>query len=1837
MPVLTGEEDVGLFAPVYATLPPVIPVPTATPTPQYTPAPAPVPTPTPNAYADLIAAWQASGLPIEEFKRQALAKAQANVDDVALYVNRLQNPTEPPEPEVVTMQRLGFIGGMPNENPLAAPGAAGFIPLGTSDADRAYAKAMGGIVTGEDVKGYADYEAMKQGYKQVATKEGQYWVKGRPSEPSLMDRVAGLAQNVLETKPAEAVTGALGWLQEKTEPLAGQWIASRRGNLSGVLPFAVPETAMGVARGPREEFTPAEQYQIEQAPWWKKPLEVGRAEYAHANPVDQLVASIATDPLTYVGPGGILKTRLIMRGMEATRAARAGAGWKAVGEAVLSAEKAKAVRLAAEAEVAARTAIRESLWIPGADGVVTDGRAFLTPEALAKEGTAEAKAALGLEGAPMFTAKGELWKPLTPEANASRLAKVEALADAEPVAPVPLDEALTLPRTQTLAYTYQASREASLRTGGAAAEAASERARAELTWALREQTQMAPYRVLIGEGGISAEDAIRAFRNGEGYYVGGFDGQRAQFHFYDEVDDVVNRMGGHEPLRIRPRPAAATPPQAMRQAELAAAEKALDAEAKTLPLDLKLARSLSLRSSEKTWNSLSRSERVAILQRAGGETALAARRWQRIDGATRNSVVREMRNIATGGARAAPEILTPTQAAASDALLNEAVAALKEQALIAKKARPKLAVQYHLERRARAKRLGEVAAQQLGEAGIAQKRMIAAGELAPGLKPYVGMSQEYKDAIINAIERSDALLDWEKYNVELGLQAMWNGEKFLQPVQLGYIERVFGPDLAKALAEAKLAGNAGLEFMGKAIGVPADVGRGMMTVLTAGDLSASLRQGVILSLTHPIEGFAKPFARQVRAVFSQDAYDLLKRAREAHPHYRLYTEGFGLRINELATEAGAYGKSPEQFRGPISRWIEKWVPGVKQSERAFVTFLNEQRFNVMDNWYTPYALKKEVPVGEAQGMARWINWASGEGPLPKGGAEALTALFWAPKLAMSRFAWPTAALWTSGAARRAILRDQFQFAGTVLGFLALAKASGAADVELDPRSTEFGKIRIGNTRIDITGGEQMLVRSMAQLITGQRKDIGGGIYDASRKAILARFLQSKLQPGVGLVFDIWQGHTFIGDELTNTGSTWKAQAFNRLVPLAVQDSVDAVREWGPKGLLVAPLAVIGLGTQTYSTPWSTLLDAEDKAAVDAGFKDFAAMKHEMGTNMALAKVMKDPEVVAAQNRADAYRKAHGGYRPLSEITAGFLAKQLEDDGKLTETHELTPLQWRQQHTINTGDQAVAVQTFINANPDLKKRFEKAEAKIGDPFALPEGADPDTVLAAYFKMMKPYKDELTGRIDSAGWDRLNEDEYRFRKQLTPEQITLLDSNLQTGKTTSLGPTKTDVERLYEADRETIEATGWWNIPDNSWKSVQTDPVKVAEQLTTKTNPVTPDDVKDLCATASKFATSDEYALYVYNKAFEKTGSRIAAAEALTSDPILSKVIGGLIGDARKGILDAQPELAPKVIGWGFQTDVVNALLARVLGAQGTTIPDVNQQLLAAGLAPIGSADDKKKAQESFAAGAATPPPIAEPPLASPAAGPVAGPPVEPAAETGGTSTSAAGVSSGGGGTATAGTAISVNPAVQPSGTKAKPEVGSYEAVMARLQGEAPYPDATVIATARAIAELGGVDLATAPAGLPAEQLKAKIATAGVSDRTWQTVGALGLQGKSNMLATFWTMLTAGQNSALAKTVMKNEDVLRVLDNLKTLGSATVEMYMRAFESMTTIFNEGVTKAQEAESKALQKAITAQEKKATSAAKSAAKKAEAAAEKEAAAQAERDRWARLAAELRGAPEF
>jgi hypothetical protein len=221
-------------------------------------------------------------------------------------------------------------------------------------------------------------------------------------------------------------------------------------------------------------------------------------------------------------------------------------------------------------------------------------------------------------------------------------------------------------------------------------------------------------------------------------------------------------------------------------------------------------------------------------------------------------------------------------------------------------------------------------------------------------------------------------------------------------------------------------------------------------------------------------------------------------------------------------------------------------------------------------------------------LADFINHATGRGDLGAftKAAPWLNAMFFSPRYIMSRIQVPLDLINTTPAVRKVVARNLVSFVGAGMFAQFLASLAGG-ETEDDPRSSDFGKVKIGNTRIDFWAGFQPYVRVIAQIITEERKSTKTGeIYHIDPIDVGINFFRSKLAPVPGLVWDLKAGETFIGEELSAENA--EKIIYEQLTPMSVQDWIEAVRDSGlVTGTGFGLLAMLGVGIQTYGDNWES--------------------------------------------------------------------------------------------------------------------------------------------------------------------------------------------------------------------------------------------------------------------------------------------------------------------------------------------------------------------------------------------------------------------------------------------------------------------------------------------------------------------------------------------------------------------------------------------------------------------------------------------------------------------------
>lgn len=417
-----------------------------------------------------------------------------------------------------------------------------------------------------------------------------------------------------------------------------------------------------------------------------------------------------------------------------------------------------------------------------------------------------------------------------------------------------------------------------------------------------------------------------------------------------------------------------------------------------------------------------------------------------------------------------------------------------------------------------------------------------------------------------------------------GLDRMLSG-RLPQKAQIAKLEKVFGRELVEEL-EKKRSSLAKMYDMGlQLINIP----RSLMASM---DLSAPFRQGVFF-VSRP-EFWGKAWPDMIRSMKSEQAFNDLQLQIENDPDYLVLKEA-GLDITGMSTVADR----EEDFQAPLLErafkvaGVDVNVPGrlIRASGRAYVGFLNKLRLDVAKSMMKSAQDAGYTPTQDlVEKIVKYVNAGTGRGGLGplQGAANALNTVFFSPRLMASRVNLMTKILQLSfyeknnAFIRQQYWRDAFSFVALGSTVLGLAKLAGA-DVGDDPRSSDFGKIKIGNTRLDIWGGFQQYARMIGQMwagemvssVTGRVLTLGEGYKPYTYWDIGERQFASKLSPVASFVRNMMKQQDWEGKPVT-----LKNEIQSRIYPLAVGDIVKVAME-NPKLLPISALGIVGFGSQTY--------------------------------------------------------------------------------------------------------------------------------------------------------------------------------------------------------------------------------------------------------------------------------------------------------------------------------------------------------------------------------------------------------------------------------------------------------------------------------------------------------------------------------------------------------------------------------------------------------------------------------------------------------------------------------
>jgi hypothetical protein len=388
------------------------------------------------------------------------------------------------------------------------------------------------------------------------------------------------------------------------------------------------------------------------------------------------------------------------------------------------------------------------------------------------------------------------------------------------------------------------------------------------------------------------------------------------------------------------------------------------------------------------------------------------------------------------------------------------------------------------------------------------------------------------------------------------------------------------------------------------------------TLMASGDLSAPFRQG--LGLIHK-GAFWKALPTMMESFGSEAVYKAAQEEIRSRPLFKprpgpngtilpSFAESMGLKLSDL-------GSMSTREESIMSSMAEK-VPGVRPSNRAYTIFLNKLRADVFQDLVDKGQVfgadgTKNLALGKE--LANFVNTATGRGNLgiAENAGKFLSTFMFSPRLMASRLTMlnPQYYITANPMVRKEALKSLMAVAAAGNTVLQLGKMMGGT-VENNPASSDYGKLKVGNTRIDPFGGFQQYIVAAKRLLPnfdlnvtpnptntgavpldlatgmtgtqpGQMKSTTTGIqYDLSNP----RYGQSNR--AVNFAWGLMAGKKELSGKPMDmsTLNPFENAIAQRFMPMVMQDMYDLYNDTStpiPVKALAGAGSILGMGVQNY--------------------------------------------------------------------------------------------------------------------------------------------------------------------------------------------------------------------------------------------------------------------------------------------------------------------------------------------------------------------------------------------------------------------------------------------------------------------------------------------------------------------------------------------------------------------------------------------------------------------------------------------------------------------------------
>ena len=372
-------------------------------------------------------------------------------------------------------------------------------------------------------------------------------------------------------------------------------------------------------------------------------------------------------------------------------------------------------------------------------------------------------------------------------------------------------------------------------------------------------------------------------------------------------------------------------------------------------------------------------------------------------------------------------------------------------------------------------------------------------------------------------------------------------------------------------------------------------------IVSGGDISKSAIKGYGFGLKMAKISLKDPkFAQQLTDMY------ILTRPNSLNGMYRKIGVDVGFKEEAF----------PETF---VGKGLEK-LRVFPASEIAFTASIQMARAEMADEIIKSY--NNDLGALKADGAGDYINQITGRGKVHikwNGDTQSLiNVLFFAPKFLAARIRTITDLQYVvTGQTQIERMRGKTALRNAaLLVFLPmLLKAAARAFDPDDPhgedawerfksafdmRTTEFGKFRFGDTRIDISFGLGSLFTVVARGITRQSVSSKGVVKDTTWGDVLSAFLEGKMSPALHTIENLRSKTIGEGKDFMGRPITWLGLIGDMAAPISAQQVVEAYQTWD--SLESPTAAVVGIALDFFGVSANTYEASERDTGKSSEFK-----------------------------------------------------------------------------------------------------------------------------------------------------------------------------------------------------------------------------------------------------------------------------------------------------------------------------------------------------------------------------------------------------------------------------------------------------------------------------------------------------------------------------------------------------------------------------------------------------------------------------------------------------------